>query len=137
MPLLHCCCCPLAIVVAKIYLRKINLDFQNYCTNTFVIFVEINYQNCGWNSNHDIRLSVIAFVTKPLNFQPPKKLCNNFLGYSGPYFGPTNTNHTKNYQKITFGALFRIPPKMHYSALQCSAMYWSANAWIIHSRWVK
>ena len=42
-----------------------------------------------------------------------------FWGYSGPYFGPTNTNHTKNYQKITFGALFRIPPpKMHYSAVQ-------------------
>ena len=57
-----------------------------------------------------------------------------FWGYSGPYFGPTNTNHTKNYQKITFGALFRIPPQ---NALQCSAMYWSANAGIIHSRWVK
>ena len=65
-------------------------------------------------------LSVIAFVTKPLNFQPPQKVMQQF--YSGPYFGPTNTNHTKNYQKITFGALFRIPPKMHYSALQCSAM---------------
>ena len=45
------------------------------------------------------------------------------LGYSGPYFGQTNTNHTKNYQKITFGTLFRIPPpkstKVHYSAVQC------------------
>ena len=71
----------------------------------------------------EIRLIVIAFVTKPLNFQPPKKFMQQFfLGYSGPYFGPTDTNHTKNNQKITFGALFRIPPKMHYSALQCSAM---------------
>ena len=36
----------------------------------------------------------------------------------------------ESYKKIkessifdTFGALFRTPPKMHYSALQCSAMY--------------
>ena len=67
-----------------------------------------------------ICLSVIAFVTKPLNFQPPKKVMQQFfLGYSGPYFGPTNTNHTKNYQKITFGALFRIPPQ---NALQCTTV---------------
>ena len=51
---------------------------------------------------------------------PPKKSCNNFLGCTGPLFGPTNTNHAKNYQKITFGVLFRIPPQ---NALQCSAMY--------------
>ena len=31
----------------------------------------------------------------------------------------------KNYQKITFGALFRIPPK---NALQCSVMFFSADA---------
>ena len=68
----------------------------------------------------DIYLSVIAFVTKPLNFQPPQKVMQQFfLGYSGPYFGPTNTNHTKNYQKITFGALFRIPPQ---NALQCTTV---------------
>ena len=65
-------------------------------------------------------LSVIAFVTKPLNFQPPQKVMQQFvLGYSGPHFGPTNTNHTKNYQKITFGALFRIPPQ---NALQCTTV---------------
>ena len=67
-----------------------------------------------------ICLSVIAFVTKPLTFQPPPKVMQQFfLGYTGPHFGPTNTNHTKNYQKITFGALFRKPPQ---NALQCSAM---------------
>ena len=42
-----------------------------------------------------------------------------FLGCTGPHFGPTNTNHAKNYQKITFGALFRIPPQ---NALQCTTV---------------
>ena len=69
------------------------------------------------NVHEWIRLSVIAFVTKPLNFQPPQKVMQQFfLGYAGPYFGLTNTNHTKNYQKITFGALFRIPPQ---NAIRC------------------
>ena len=30
-----------------------------------------------------------------------------FLGCTGPHFGPTNTTHAKNYQKTTFGVLFR------------------------------
>ena len=42
-----------------------------------------------------------------------------FLVCTGPHFGPTNTNHAKNYQKITFGALFRIPPQ---NALQCTTV---------------
>ena len=42
-----------------------------------------------------------------------------FLGCTGPHFGPTNSNHAKNYQKITFGALFRIPPQ---NALQCTTV---------------
>ena len=45
-----------------------------------------------------LSLSVIAFVTKPLNFQPPKKLCNNLFGGTQYPFGPNNTNQTKNYQ---------------------------------------
>ena len=40
-----------------------------------------------------------------------------FLGCTGPHFGPTNTNHTKNYQKITLGVLFSLPPQ---NALQCT-----------------
>ena len=49
---------------------------------------------------HSIRHQTPKFPT------PPKVMQQFFLGYSGPYFGPTNTNHTKNHQKITFGALF-------------------------------
>ena len=31
-----------------------------------------------------------------------------FLGYRGPYIGPTNTNHAKkNLKKIDFGHFFR------------------------------
>ena len=42
-----------------------------------------------------------------------------FLGCTGPYFGPTNTNHAKNYQKTTFGVLFSLPPQ---NALQCTTV---------------
>jgi len=47
-----------------------------------------------------------------------------FLGCTGPHFGPTNTNHAKNYQKITFWALFRIPPP------KCTTVHYSAVQWI-------
>ena len=40
-------------------------------------------------------------------------------------------------KKLLLGYFLAYPPKMHYSAPQCSAMYRSVNAWIIHSRWVK
>ena len=62
---------------------------------------------------HSIRHQTPKFPT------PPKSYATIFLGYSGPYFGPTNTNHTKKYQKIIFGALFRIPPQ---NALQCTTV---------------
>ena len=68
---------------------------------------------------------------------PQKNYVTIFLGCRWLYFGPTNTIHAKKYQKTTFGVLFGLPPKMHYSAPQCSAMYCSVNASIIHSRWVK
>ena len=96
-----------------------------------VLLVQVLSTNClsihlfSSYIHSQVSLSVIAFVTKPLNFQPPQKVMQQFfLGYSGPYFGPTNTNHIKNYQKITFGALFRItPPK-------CTTVYYSAVQWI-------
>ena len=62
---------------------------------------------------HSIRHQTPKFPT------PQKSYATICLGYSGPYFGPTNTNHTKNYQKITFGALFRIPPQ---NAQQCTTV---------------
>merc|ERR1712212_1385097 len=40
-------------------------------------------------------------------------------------------------KKPLSGYFLAYPPKMHYSAQQCSAMYCSVNASIIHSRWVK
>ena len=94
----------------------------------FKFLAASNKYTQGWSSLnmtkcHSIRHQTPKFPT------PPKSYATFFLGYSGPYFGPTNTNHTKNYQNITFGALFRLPPQnalqcttVHYSALQCSAM---------------
>ena len=40
-------------------------------------------------------------------------------------------------KKLLSGHFLGHPPKLHYSAPQCSAMYCSVNASIIHSRWVK
>ena len=69
---------------------------------------------------------------------PPKKSCSNFFWVAQDLI---LVQLILIMQKITkkslFGHFLGYPPKMHYSALQCSAMYWSANAWIIHSRWVK
>ena len=43
-----------------------------------------------------------------------------FFSSGAPYFGPTNTNHTKNDQKNTVGALFR---KTAQNALQCTTVH--------------
>ena len=73
--------------------------------------------------NKCLRLSVITFVTKPLNFQPPQKLCNNLFGVTQD---PILVQLILIIQKITkkslLGHFLGYPPKMHYSALQCSAM---------------
>ena len=50
----------------------------------------------------------------------PKSYATIFLGFTGLHFGPTNTNHTKNYQKITFGVLFSLPPQ---NALQGTTVH--------------
>ena len=86
---------------------SICLSPQNIIINTFIImnvlmmmFLEdsMNTSKC-----HSIRHQTPKFPT------PQKSYATIFLGYSGPYFGPTNTNHTKKYQKITFGVLFIGP----------------------------
>ena len=43
-----------------------------------------------------------------------------FFSSGAPYFGPTNTNHTKNDQKNTVGALLR---KTAQNALQCTTVH--------------
>ena len=50
------------------------------------------------------------------------RIANFFGGCRGPYFGPTNTINTKNYQKNTRGPILQKTPKMHCNAPQCSAM---------------
>ena len=40
-------------------------------------------------------------------------------------------------KKLLSGYFLAYPPKMHYRAPQCSAMYCSVNAWVILSRRVK
>ena len=60
-----------------------------------------------------------------------------FSVFRGPKYDDIRPNHTKNIKKLLSGYFLAYPPKMHYSAPKCSAMYCSVNAWIIHSRWVK
>ena len=85
-----------------------------------------------------IRSSDKLFGKKRLFFQPPKKVMLQFF-WGADYFTLVQLIlfMQKKYQKTTFRVLFGLPPKMHYSAPQCSAMYCSVNASIIHFRWVK
>ena len=65
------------------------------------------------------------FGKKRLFFQPPKKVMQQFfLGCTGPYYGPTNTNHAKNCQKTIFGALFRPPAQnaLQRTTVQCNVL---------------
>ena len=48
------------------------------------------------------------------------RIANFFWGCTGPYFGPTNTINTKNYQKNTRGPIFR---KTTQNALQCTTVH--------------
>ena len=94
------------------------------------------HQFYRWRNVHMIKWQIIR-KNEAIFPTPQKSYVTIFLGCRLLYFGPTNTIHAKKYQKTTFGVLFGLPPKMHYSAPQCSAMYCSVNASIIHSRWVK
>ena len=90
---------------------------------TLRVYVTYSLHQCGlvssiswWSDTskcHSIRLQTPIFPT------PQKVMQRFFLGCTGPHFGPTNTNHTKNYQKITFGVLFSLPPQ---NALQCTTV---------------
>ena len=63
------------------------------------IYQRLTFLDCsGWlNCSLFVRLSIIAFVSKPVHFQPlQKSYATIFLGCTGSYFGPTNTNRTKN-----------------------------------------
>ena len=85
-----------------------------------------------------IRSTDKLFRKNRLFFQPPQKVMQQFFwGAQDLIFVQLILIMQKVTKKSLLGHFLGYPPKMHYSALQCSAMYWSANAWIIHSRWVK
>ena len=55
---------------------------------------------------------------------PPKKSCNNFFwGAEDLILVQLILIMQKITKKSLFGHFLGYPPKMHYSALQCSAMY--------------
>ena len=104
------------------------------------------YRGKNWGKNYDYKRVFVNTNDQLTNYleklgyfsNPPKKSSSNFFWVAQDLF---LVQLILIMQKITkkslFGHFLGYPPKMHYSALQCSAMYWSANAWIIHSRWVK
>ena len=129
---LHCMIAPLIFVALHVKCSKVKFyissggPFQQLWLGVgdisarLIQFCTFLTQICKWLISIMLGLSVIAFVSKPLFFQPPKKVMQRFfLGCTGPYYGPTNTNHTKKYQKTTFGALFRPP---FQNALQCTTV---------------
>ena len=81
---------------------------------------------------------VIWIEKKGAEIQLLKKSMNMwFLCFWGFIMAVGNQIIQKNIKKLLSGYFLAYPPKMHYSAPQCSAMYCSVNASIIHSRWVK
>ena len=51
-----------------------------------------------------------------------------FSVFRGPKYDDIRPNHTKNIKKLLSGYFLACPPKIHYSAPKCSAMYCSVNA---------
>jgi len=89
-------------------------------------------------SRDNIWQDVIWIEKKCAEIKLLKKSMNMwFLCFWGFIMAVGNQIIQKNIKKLLSGYFLAYPPKMHYSAPQCSAMYCSVNAWIIHSRWVK
>ena len=44
-------------------------------------------------------INFLAFVPPFVSFRDTLSYAMIFLGYRGPYIGPTDTNHTKNFKK--------------------------------------
>ena len=111
--------------------QNIILDpyFEMCCQNVFEYFAE-RVESYDQLTNYLEKLGYFS--------NPPKKSCNNFFwGAQDLIWVQLILIMQKITKKSLLGHFLGYPPKMHYSALQCSAMDWSASAWIIHSRWVK
>ena len=78
-----------------------------------------------WN----IRLSAQSIVHLTAQIQIMETRVANFVwGCTGPYFGPTNTISTKNYQKNTRGPIFR---KTTQNALQCTTVHCNVASYLL------
>ena len=96
--------------------HRLSTKINKGLVSSLIIFSgHLHIENChGYIWLTDKLFRIIGLFSNP-----PKKLCSIFLGCTGLHFGPTDTNHAKNYRKITLGALFRIPPQ---NALQCTTV---------------
>ena len=56
------------------------------------------------------------------------RVANFFWGCTGPYFGPTNTINTKNYQKNTRRLIFK---KTTQNALQCTTVHCNVASYLL------
>ena len=107
-------------VFFNLFRTRINLVLNIACVPTHMF---------GWTVNQWFRR---AKMTNGITFKFFFLLQCRVLSY-----GPFDTLNTKVLEKIIIGVFLWHPPEIHYSALQCTAMYCSVNAWIIHSGWVK
>ena len=89
------------------------------------------FGRCIWSSDK-------LFGKRAYFSNPPKKLCNDFFGGAQDLIlVQLILIMQKIIKKPLSGYFVAYPPKPHYSAPQCSAMYCSVNTSIIQSRWIK
>ena len=83
-----------------------------------------------WHFLSEIYDQVTNYCQKTSYFSnPPKKICNNFFGGAEDFIlVQLILFMQKIIKKLLSGHFLGHPPKLHYSAPQCSAMYCSVNA---------
>ena len=72
------------------------------------MFMFIHMTRCHLNRKKTCRNQIVEKINEHVIFV--------FLGL---HYGSRKPNHTKKYQKITFGVLFSLPPQ---NALQCTTV---------------
>ena len=94
-------------ISATKYPRSLN-TFLNKSKVPFELQFSLHKTRCHLNRKKTCRNQIVEKINEYVIFV--------FLGL---HYGSRKPNHTKNYQKITFGVLFSLPPQ---NALQCTTV---------------
>ena len=81
----------------------------------------------NWKGHICLSAQSIVHLTAQIQIMETR-VANFVWGCTGPYFGPTNTISTKNYQKNTRGPIFR---KTTQNALQCTTVHCNVASYLL------